>query len=105
MHAVIQTGGKQHKVSEGESIDVELLPLKEGDSIEFDKVLLFFDGNNSKIGSPYLENATVKGEIVSHDKGKKIKIFKMKRRKGYRRSMGHRQNFTKVLIKTIKSPV
>ncbi|MDG2061216.1 MAG: 50S ribosomal protein L21 [SAR86 cluster bacterium] len=105
MHAVIQTGGKQHKVSEGESIDVELLPLKEGDSIEFDKVLLIFDGNNSKIGSPYLENATVKGEIVSHDKGKKIKIFKMKRRKGYRRSMGHRQNFTKVLIKTIKSPV
>ena len=101
MHAVIQTGGKQHKVSEGESIDVELLPLKEGDSIEFDKVLLIFDGNNSKIGSPYLENATVKGEIVSHDKGKKIKIFKMKRRKGYRRSMGHRQNFTQVEITNI----
>ena len=103
MHAVIQTGGKQVKVSEGESIKVELLPIKEGDSIKFDKVLLLVDGKNSVVGSPFIENASVAGKVISHNKDKKVRVFKMKRRKGYRRSMGHRQNSTKVLIESINS--
>jgi large subunit ribosomal protein L21 len=103
MHAVIKTGGKQVKVTEGESIKVELLPLKEGDSIEFDKVLLLVDGKKSSIGSPFIENASVLGKVISHDKDKKVRIFKMKRRQGYRRTMGHRQSHTKVLIESIKS--
>ena len=103
MHAVIKTGGKQVKVYEGESIKVELLPLGEGDSIEFKEVLLVINGKESIIGDPFIENASVSGKVLEHEKGKKVRVFKMKRRKGYRKTIGHRQNYTKVMIESIKA--
>jgi large subunit ribosomal protein L21 len=103
MFAVIESGGKQHTVSEGDQLKVELLPGEEGASIEFDKVLMISDGSASKIGSPFVENAKVMAKLISHGKAEKIKIFKMKRRKDYRRTYGHRQKFTEILIESINS--
>ncbi len=103
MFAVIQSGGKQHTVSEGDQLKVELLPGDEGSSIEFDQVLMISNGADSKIGSPYVDNAKVVAKLIGHGKADKIKVFKMKRRKDYRRTYGHRQNFTEILIETISS--
>jgi len=103
MFAVIESGGKQHTVSEGDQLKVELLPGEEGASIEFDKVLMISDGSASKLGNPFVENAKVTAKLVGHGKSKKVKIFKMKRRKDYRRTYGHRQNFTEILIESISS--
>ena len=103
MFAVIESGGKQHTVSEGDQLKVELLPGEEGASIEFDKVLMISDGSASKIGNPFVKNAKVMAKLVSHGKAEKIKIFKMKRRKDYRRTYGHRQKFTEILIESINS--
>ena len=103
MFAVIESGGKQHTVSEGESLKVELLSAEEGSTIEFDKVLMISNGSESKIGNPYVENAKVTAKLVSHGKHEKIKVFKMKRRKDYRRTYGHRQSFTQVQIEAISS--
>ena len=74
-----------------------------GSTVEFDKVLMISDGDNSKIGNPYVENAKVTGKLVSHGKHDKIKVFKMKRRKDYRRTYGHRQSFSQVQIESISS--
>ena len=82
MFAVIESGGKQHTVSEGESLKVELLSDEEGSTIEFDKVLMISNGNESKIGNPYVENAKVTAKLVSNGKHDKIRVFKMKRRTG-----------------------
>ena len=101
MFAVIESGGKQHKVAKGDYLQVELLSEEEGSKVEFDKVLIISDGKDSKIGSPFLEKAKVTGKVVRHGKSDKIKVFKMKRRKGYRRTQGHKQNFTEVLIEVI----
>ena len=101
MFAVIESGGKQHTVSEGESLKVELLSLEEGSTVEFDKVLMISNGNESKIGNPYVENARVIAKLVSNGKHDKIRVFKMKRRKDYRRTYGHRQNFSEIQIETI----
>ena len=101
MFAVIESGGKQHTVSEGDSLKIELISGEEGSTIDFDKVLMISDGQNSKIGSPYLENAKVTAKLISHGKHEKIKVFKMKRRKDYRKKQGHRQNLTKVKIESI----
>ena len=103
MFAVIESGGKQHTVSEGDQLKVELLPGEEGASVEFDKVLMISDGSASKIGSPFVKNAKVMAKLISHGKAEKIKIFKMKRRKDYRRTYGHRQKFTEILIESINS--
>jgi len=103
MFAVIESGGKQLKVTEGENLQVELLTGEEGSKVEFNKVLMISDGKKSKVGSPFLEKAKVIGKVVRHGKSDKIKVFKMKRRKGYRRTQGHRQSFTEVLIETINS--
>ena len=103
MFAVIESGGKQHTVSEGESLKVELLSLEEGSTVEFDKVLMISNGNESKIGNPYVENARVIAKLVSNGKHDKIRVFKMKRRKDYRRTYGHRQNFSEIQIETITS--
>ena len=103
MFAVIQSGGKQHTVSEGDQLKVELLVGEEGSAIEFDQVLMISDGVASKIGSPYVENAKVVAKLITHGKADKIKVFKMKRRKDYRRTYGHRQNFTEILIESISS--
>ncbi len=103
MFAVIESGGKQLKVAKGDCLQVELLKEEEGSKIEFDKVLMISDGKNSKVGTPFLDKAKVTGKVVRHGKSEKLKVFKMKRRKGYRRSQGHRQNFTEVLIEAISS--
>ena len=101
MYAVIKSGGKQHKVSEGEEILLEKLSLDEGDFIEFSEVLAVNKDGNLNVGKPLLEGAVVKGKVINHLKTKKITVIKMKRRKDYRKKQGHRQNLTKVKIESI----
>ncbi len=103
MYAVIVSGGKQYKVSEGDSIEVEKIPGNIGERVEIKEVLMISTDEGVKIGTPYLENAKVIGEIVEQGKGKKIIVFKSKRRKGYRKKKGHRQLLTKLKIKEIIS--
>lgn len=98
MKAVIETGGKQYLVEEGTVLYVEKLNQPVGEEVIFDKVLMI----NGVAGKPYLSNVTIKGEIVKHGKQKKIIVFKYKPKKKYRRKQGHRQPYTKVLIKSIK---
>ena len=101
MYAVIKSGGKQHKVSEGEEILLEKLFLDEGEVIEFSEVLAVNKDGNLNVGKPLLEGAVVKGKVLNHLKTKKITVIKMKRRKDYRKKQGHRQNLTKVKIESI----
>ena len=101
MYAVIKSGGKQHKVSEGEEILLEKLSLDEGQVIEFSEVLAVNKDGNLNVGKPLLEGAVVKGKVINHLKTKKITVIKMKRRKDYRKKQGHRQNLTKVKIESI----
>ena len=101
MYAVIKSGGKQHKVSEGEEILLEKLSLDEGEVIEFSEVLAVNKDGNLNVGKPLLEGAVVKAKVINHLKTKKITIIKMKRRKDYRKKQGHRQNLTKVKIESI----
>ncbi len=103
MYAVIQTGGKQYRVTPGEEVKLEKLPGQVGDTVAFDKVLLTSDGEALNIGKPYLENTKVVGRITRHDKNKKIVVFKYKKRKGYRRKQGHRQQYSLVKIEDIES--
>ena len=103
MYAVIESGGKQHRVAPGEDVALEKLAGEVGDTVSFDKVLLTSDGENVNIGQPYLENVTVEGHIKQHDRQRKIIVFKYKRRKNYRRKRGHRQHFTLVRIDDIKA--
>ncbi|HET7522408.1 MAG TPA: 50S ribosomal protein L21 [Bacillales bacterium] len=102
MYAIIETGGKQVKVEEGKTLFVEKLDVPAGDTITFDKVV-FVGGDEVKVGTPHVEGATVTGKVDEHGRGKKITVFKMKRRKGYRRKQGHRQPYTKVLIEKINA--
>lgn len=102
MYAVIETGGKQYKVAPGDEIQVEKLPGQVGDAIDFNQVILTKDGDNIITGDPYLPDSRVSGKIVRHGKMKKIVVFKYKRRKGYRRTRGHRQHFSLVRINHIE---
>jgi large subunit ribosomal protein L21 len=101
MYAVVNSGGKQYKVQEGDIVRLEQLGGEVGDAVDFDRVLLFNDGDGVRIGQPLLEDVTVRGRIVAQDKAKKILVFKYKRRKGYRRTQGHRQPYTAVRIDRI----
>ncbi len=101
MYAVISTGGKQYRVKKNETLRIEKIDGQVGDTVSFDRVLLFSDGENMEVGRPLLENVTVTGRIVAQDKAKKIIVFKYKRRKRYRRKQGHRQPFTAVKIEAI----
>lgn len=101
MYAVIETGGKQYKVSEGDVIFIEKLEAAEGDSVTFDKVLVVADGEKVNVGAPVVEGANVTAKVEKQGKAKKIYVFKMKRKKNYRRKKGHRQPFTKVTIEKI----
>lgn len=103
MYAVIETGGKQYRVAEGDTLYVEKLDGDVGDTVSFDRVLLVADGDNVDIGRPVVSGAEVSGEIVGHGRDKKVIVFKFKRRKEYRRRNGHRQAFTAVRINTLKS--
>ena len=102
MYAVIKTGGKQYRVSEGDTLQVEKLPGAAGDKISFDDVLMV-GGDTPKIGTPVVKGAKVAAEILAQDRGKKIIVFKMRRRKNYRRKQGHRQQYTSVMITGIKA--
>jgi large subunit ribosomal protein L21 len=103
MYAIIETGGKQYKVSEGDTLFVEKLDVEEGTSYTFDKVLAVADGENVTIGAPVVDGASVTANVVKNGKTKKIYVFKMKRKKNYRRKKGHRQPFTKVVIEKINA--
>ena len=103
MYAIIQTGGKQYKVSKGDNIQVELLPDDIDSKVNFDKVLMLNDDGRIEIGTPYLENVQVFGKVVSSGKKDKIKVVKFKRRKRYARTAGHRQSFSEIEITDIQS--
>ena len=100
-HAIIETGGKQYRVAEGDVIFIEKLNVEGGDAVTFDRVLAVIDENGSKFGSPLLEGAKVAASVVKNGKGPKIRVYKMKPKKGYQRTQGHRQPYTKVQIETI----
>lgn len=102
MYAVIKTGGKQYKVQEGDTLRVEKLDGSENGEVEFNDVLMVSDGENVTLGQPAIEDAIVKGHILEQGKGKKVLIFKFKRRKGYRNLRGHRQQYTAVKIDSIQ---
>ncbi len=101
MYAVIKTGGKQHKVSEGDVIAVEKINGEKGDSIVFDQDLMVEKEGESHIGRPVVEEAKVTGEILAQTKAAKLTVFKMKKRKGYHKKTGHRQQLTSMRIKEI----
>lgn len=103
MYAILVTGGKQYKVSEGDVIYVEKLGVEDGATVTFDKVLAVGEGADLKIGTPFVEGVIVTGTADKTGKQKKINIFKMKPKKGYRKRQGHRQPYTKVTISAIKA--
>ena len=102
MYAVLETGGKQYRVSAGDTFEVELLPVEAGQPVTFDRVLLVNNDGNLSVGAPTVANASVVADVVEHIRGEKKTTFKMKRRKGYHKTIGHRQELTVVKIKEIK---
>ena len=102
MYAVIETGSKQYRVSAGDTIEVELLDAEEGKEVALDRVLFVADEGKFSVGLPTVDKATVVADVVKHTRGEKLIAFKMKRRKGYRRTVGHRQELTVLKIKEIK---
>ena len=102
MYAIIESCGKQYKVSKGDIVFFEKLDAEEGKKVTFDKVVLMSEDEKIQIGNPYVKGVKVEGKVVSHGKGKKIIVFKMKPKKNYRRKQGHRQPYTKVEITSIK---
>jgi large subunit ribosomal protein L21 len=103
MYAVIRTGGKQYKVAAGGKLKVESLPAEVGSEIEIKDVLMVADGDDVRIGAPVLAGASVKATVLAHGRGEKVMIFKMRRRKHYRKTQGHRQNFTEIRIDGISA--
>lgn len=101
MYAVIETGGKQYRVQEGDIIFIEKVAGNEGEALNFDKVLLVSNGEEVKVGKPYVDGVSVNGNIVEHGKARKVVVFKFKRKKDYRKKQGHRQPYTKVKIEKI----
>ena len=98
MYAVIKTGGKQYRVSAGEKLKIEQIVAEVGQEIVLDQVLLVADGEALRMGAPLVSGATVKAKVLSHGRGDKVHVFKMRRRKHYRKSQGHRQNYTEIEI-------
>ncbi|MBQ2938355.1 MAG: 50S ribosomal protein L21 [Clostridia bacterium] len=103
MYAVIESCGKQYKVTEGDVVFFDKLDVEEGKKVNFDKVVLVSEEGKVQVGNPYVKGVKVEGKVVAHGKGKKIIVFKMKAKKNYRRKQGHRQPYTKVEITTIKT--
>jgi large subunit ribosomal protein L21 len=98
MYAVIRTGGKQYRVNAGEKLKIEQIPADIGSDIVLDQVLMVGDGAAVKLGTPLLPGAAVKAKVLGHGRGEKVEIFKLRRRKHYRKSQGHRQNYTEIEI-------
>lgn len=104
MYAIIKTGGKQYRVAKDDILTVDLINQEEGSAFESDQVLFVKTGENDyKVGSPFVDGAKVSGTVVSHFKDKKVVVFKKKRRKGYRKIAGHRQNYTRIKISDIQA--
>ncbi|HIS53217.1 MAG TPA: 50S ribosomal protein L21 [Candidatus Onthomonas avicola] len=101
MTAIIVTGGKQYKVSEGDTLFIEKLPVEAGDNVTFDQVLAIVDGEKATFGTPVVEGAKVEASVVKNGKGKKIRVLKYKPKRGYKRTQGHRQPYTKVTVSKI----
>ena len=102
-HAIIVTGGKQYRVAEGDVIFVEKLDVAAGESVKFDQVLAVIDGDAVNFGKPVIDGASVSAIVVKSGKSAKVRVYKMKPKKGYRRTQGHRQPYTKVQIETINA--
>jgi large subunit ribosomal protein L21 len=98
MYAVIKTGGKQYRVAAGDRLNVETLPVEPGSDIEFEHVLMLAEGDAVDVGAPFITGARVTAKVIEHGRGDKVRIVKFKRRKHYKRQMGHRQNYTRVEI-------
>ena len=103
MYAIIESCGKQYKVTEGDVVFFEKLDAEEGKKVTFDNVILVSEEGKVQVGNPYVKGVKVEGKVISHGKGKKIIVFKMKPKKNYRRKQGHRQPYTKVEITSIKT--
>ncbi len=103
MYAIIESCGRQYKVSEGDVVFFEKLDAQEGKAITFDNVVLVSNEDKVEIGVPYVKGAKVEGKVIAHGKGKKIIVYKYKAKKNYRRTQGHRQPYTKVEITSIKN--
>ena len=103
MYAIIESCGRQYKVAQGDVVFFEKLDAEEGKKVTFDHVVLVSDDKKVEVGAPYVKGVKVEGKVVSHGKGKKIIVFKMKAKKNYRRTQGHRQPYTKVEITAIKT--
>ena len=101
MYAVIQTGGKQYRVKSGEQVKVELLAAEVGATVSFDNVLMLGEGEGAKVGAPFVSGAKVRATVLAQGRGEKLRIFKMRRRKHYAKTQGHRQSFTEVRIDEI----
>ncbi len=104
MYAIIKTGGKQYRVAKDDILTVDLIDQEEGSAFESDQVLFIKTGENDyKVGSPFVDGAKVSGTVLNHFKDKKVIVFKKKRRKGYRKIAGHRQNYTRIQISDIQA--
>ncbi len=103
MYALVEIKGKQYKAQEGDVLKVDKIDMAAGETVEFDSVLMVADGETTKVGKPYVEGAKVTAILEDQVKGKKVLIFKFKRRKGYKRKQGHRQQYSQLLIKEIKA--
>ena len=103
MYAVFKTGGKQYRVSEGETLKIEKLEVDPGKKVTFNEVLMIADGENVQVGSPLVDKASVEAKVISQGKGKKVNILKFRRRKNSMKQQGHRQLFTEIQIGKIKA--
>lgn len=103
MFAIIETGGKQYQVTEGRYVDIELLENEAESKVVFENIIMLVNGKKSKVGQPYVKNASVEGTVVKHDRAKKVLVYKQRAKKGYRRKQGHRQYFTRVMINKIRT--
>ncbi len=101
MYAVIKTGGKQYRVTTGEKLKIEQIPADVGSQITLDQVLMVGEGESVKVGNPLVSGAKVTATVVSHGRGQKVRIFKLRRRKHYQRTQGHRQNYTELRVDAI----
>ena len=102
MYAIFESGGKQYRVTAGDTLDIEKTGVPVGETLELKNVLMVVDGEQVKVGSPTIEDAVILGHVVGNSKGDKIYVFKSKKRKGYRRKIGHRQKYTRLQIDEIK---